>query len=83
MKKTVYQTTGTCSKQIELEMEGDVVRSVRFVGGCHGNLQGIAKLVEGMYATDVIQRLNGIQCGLKKTSCPDQLCRALEQALNN
>lgn len=79
--KTVYYTQGTCSQAIELELDGEVVKSVRFVGGCHGNLQGIARLVEGMKVGDVIARLNGIRCGMKATSCPDQLCRALEQAM--
>lgn len=79
--KTVYYTQGTCSQAIELELDGEVVKSVRFAGGCHGNLQGIARLVEGMKVGDVIARLNGIRCGMKTTSCPDQLCRALEQAM--
>ncbi|MBQ8282571.1 MAG: TIGR03905 family TSCPD domain-containing protein [Paraprevotella sp.] len=79
--KTVYYTQGTCSQAIELELDGVVVKSVRFAGGCHGNLQGIARLVEGMKVGDVIARLNGIRCGMKATSCPDQLCRALEQAM--
>lgn len=79
--KTVYYTQGTCSQAIELELDGEVIKSVRFVGGCHGNLQGIARLVEGMKVSDVIARLNGIRCGMKATSCPDQLCRALEQAM--
>ena len=79
--KTVYYTQGTCSQAIELELDGEVVKSVRFVGGCHGNLQGIARLVEGMKVGDVIARLKGIRCGMKATSCPDQLCRALEQAM--
>lgn len=79
--KTVYYTQGTCSQAIELELDGEVVKSVRFAGGCHGNSQGIARLVEGMKVGDVIARLNGIRCGMKATSCPDQLCRALEQAM--
>ena len=79
--KTVYYTQGTCSQAIELELDGEVVKSVRFAGGCHGNLQGIVRLVEGMKVGDVIARLNGIRCGMKATSCPDQLCRALEQAM--
>ncbi len=77
-----YQTSGTCSKLIEVSLDGDVVRSVHFVGGCHGNLQGISKLVEGMPAREVIGRLRGIRCGMKSTSCPDQLACALEQALS-
>ena len=78
--KTVYQTEGTCCRQIELEVDGDVVKSVRFLGGCHGNLQGIARLVEGMNVADVVSRLSGIRCGMKPTSCPDQLSLALRQA---
>lgn len=77
-----YQTSGTCSKLIEVSLDGDVVRSVHFVGGCHGNLQGISRLVEGMPAREVIGRLRGIRCGMKPTSCPDQLACALEQALS-
>ena len=77
--KSIFYTQGTCCKMIELEMDGDVVVSVRFAGGCHGNLQGIARLVCGMKAADVIARLDGICCGMKPTSCPDQLCRALEK----
>lgn len=80
--KTVYQTEGTCCKQIELEVDGDVVKSVRFLGGCHGNLQGIARLVEGMPVSDVVSRLSGIRCGMKLTSCPDQLTLALQQAVS-
>ena len=80
--KTVYQTEGTCCRQIELEVDGDVVKSVRFLGGCHGNLQGIARLVEGMNVADVVTRLSGICCGMKPTSCPDQLSLALRQAIS-
>lgn len=80
--KTVYQTEGTCCNQIELEVDGDVVKSVRFLGGCHGNLQGIARLVEGMNVADVVTRLSGIRCGMKSTLCPDQLSLALQQAVS-
>ena len=80
--KTVSQTEGTCCRQIELEVDGDVVKSVRFLGGCHGNLQGIARLVEGMNVADVVTRLSGIRCGMKSTSCPDQLSLALRQAVS-
>ena len=80
--KTVYQTEGTCCRQIELEVDGDVVKSVRFLGGCHGNLQGIARLVEGMNVADVVTRLSGIRWGMKPTSCPDQLSLALRQAIS-
>ena len=79
--KYTYMTKGTCSRQINLEMDGDVVRSVEFIGGCNGNLKGIGALVEGMKAEDVIDRVAGIQCGMKSTSCPDQLSIALKQAL--
>ena len=73
-----YNTHGTCSRQIEIEMGGDTVRSVRFIGGCTGNTQGLSRLVEGMQADEVIRRLKGIQCRAG-TSCPDQLARALER----
>ena len=74
----IYKTTGTCSSAINLEVEGDVIKSVSFTGGCNGNLQGISRLVEGMKVEDAISRLKGIRCGFKNTSCPDQLARALE-----
>ena len=73
-----YNTHGTCSRQIEIEMDGDTVRSVRFIGGCTGNTQGVARLVVGRNVDDVIQMLKGIQCR-GNTSCPDQLARALEE----
>ena len=72
-----YKTRGTCSQLINLELDGDVIKSVEFIG----NLQGISKLVTGMKAEDAIKRLEGIQCGFKPTSCPDQLAKALRQAL--
>lgn len=74
----IYRTSGTCCQQIEIETEGDTVKSVKFYGGCNGNTKGIAALVEGMKISDVIAKCKGIQCGLKGTSCPDQLARALE-----
>ena len=74
-----YITKGTCSREITVEMEGDVLKHVSFYGGCNGNLQGISALVEGMKVDDAISRLKGIRCGFKTTSCPDQLARALEQ----
>ncbi len=73
-----YKTKGVCSSAIDIEMDGDIIRHVKFSGGCHGNLQGISKLVEGMKADDAISRLKGIRCGFKNTSCPDQLAQALE-----
>jgi uncharacterized protein (TIGR03905 family) len=80
MKHIQYQTVGTCSKLIDVTAdENNTIQQVFFVGGCHGNLQGISKLVVGQQIDNVISRLNGIRCGSKSTSCPDQLCRALEQ----
>ena len=76
-----YKTQGTCSQMINLELDGDKIKSVEFIGGCHGNLQGISKLVEGMKAADAIERLEGIRCGFNPTSCPDQLAKALRIAL--
>jgi len=76
-----YATSGTCSKQIDFELDGNIIKAVAFTGGCHGNLQGISKLVEGMTAEEAIKRLRGIRCGSKTTSCPDQLAVALEAAL--
>lgn len=77
--KTTFYPQGTCCRQMDLDVEDGVVKSVTFYGGCHGNLQGISSLVRGMKVEEVIQRLDGIRCGMKPTSCPDQLCRALEQ----
>ena len=73
-----YTTQGTCSRTIEIEIENGTIGDVRFIGGCHGNLQGIGALVRGMKASDVISRLEGIRCATKPTSCPDQLARALK-----
>lgn len=78
-----YRTSGTCSRRILFDIEGDTVKNVKFEGGCHGNLQGIGALVEGMKIQDVISRLEGIRCGFKSTSCPDQLAKALKEAVNN
>lgn len=74
-----YQTKGTCSTSIDVEVENDVVKFVEFFGGCNGNLKGIASLVTGMKVDDAIAKLKGIRCGFKNTSCPDQLALALEQ----
>jgi len=76
-----YKTKGTCSTQIDLEVENGIIKNVAFTGGCNGNLQGVSKLVEGMKAEDAIAKLKGIRCGYKSTSCPDQLATALEQVL--
>ena len=75
-----YMTRGTCSRQILFDIEDGKVRNVKFISGCSGNTQGVAKLVEGMDVDEVISRLKGIRCGMKSTSCPDQLAKALEQA---
>lgn len=83
MTKT-YLTRGTCSRSIEIDMdENGIVKSVRFNGGCSGNTQGVAKLVEGMRASDVIAKLENIRCGFKPTSCPDQLAQALKGMIGN
>ena len=80
MKRIQYQTEGTCSQMIEVSAdENDVIHDVFFLGGCQGNLQGIASLVTGQKIDDVIPKLKGIRCGMKSTSCPDQLCIALER----
>ena len=73
-----YKTQGVCSSLIDIEMNGNTIESVKFTGGCNGNLQGISALVKGMTAKEAISRLKGIRCGFKNTSCPDQLARALE-----
>ena len=82
MKKMfTFYPEGTCSQMIEIELEGDTVGDVIFTGGCNGNLSGISKLIRGMKAEDVIGKLEGTTCGFKDTSCPDQLSKALKQAL--
>ena len=77
----VYKTQGTCSQATQLELDGDIIKSVEFVGGCSGNTQGVASLVQGMKAEEAIARLEGIRCGFKSTYCPDQLAKALKLAL--
>ncbi len=81
MSTYTYKTSGVCSKQIDLEMEGNVIRRVTFTGGCHGNTQGVAALAVGMTAEEYIKRCAGIRCGFKSTSCPDQLAEALKAYL--
>ena len=76
-----YQTKGTCSKQINLIIEDNIIKHVEFIGGCNGNLQGISKLVEGQNINDVISKLQGIDCNGKGTSCPDQLTKGIEAYL--
>lgn len=80
--KYEYETKGTCSRSIFFEIEDGKVKNVQFLGGCNGNLKGIGALVEGMAVEDVIARVEGIKCGMKSTSCPDQLANALKEAIN-
>lgn len=75
-----YKTSGTCSQRIFFEIDDGKLSNVQFLGGCNGNLKGISTLVEGMEIDQVIERLSGIKCGMKSTSCPDQLAKALQQA---
>lgn len=78
-----YQPKGVCSSAIDIDVQGDIIQSVTFTGGCNGNLQGISRLVTGMKVDDAISRLKGIKCGFKSTSCPDQLAQALESLKEN
>ncbi len=75
-----YKTRGTCSSQITFDIDGDIVTNVKFYGGCNGNLKGIAKLVDGMRVEDIAEKLSGVTCGFKSTSCPDQLAKAITEA---
>ena len=77
-----YKTKGTCSRSILFDIENGKVKNVQFIGGCNGNLKGIGALVEGLDVQDVISRVEGIHCGMKSTSCPDQLAQALKEAVN-
>lgn len=77
-----YKTSGVCSKKIDFEITDGKLYNVSFTGGCHGNLQGIGRLVEGMGVDEVISKLEGIRCGFKNTSCPDQLAKALKGLKN-
>ena len=77
-----YKTSGTCAKEIAFEIEDGKVKNVQYFGGCNGNLKGIGALVEGMEVDEVIRRVEGIRCGMKSTSCPDQLAEALKAAKN-
>jgi len=74
-----FKTKGVCSREINFEIENNIIKNVSFEGGCDGNLTGISKLVVGMSVDDVIERLNGVTCGSKSTSCPDQLSLALKE----
>ena len=77
----IYKTKGTCATSIDVEFKDGVIDSVKFTGGCNGNLQGISALVKGMKPEEAISRLKGIRCGFKPTSCPDQLAHALEEMI--
>lgn len=79
--KVEFKTKGTCSSLIEIQTEQGIIEEVRFQGGCNGNLKGICSLVKGMPVAEVIQRLEGIRCGARPTSCPDQLEQALKETL--
>ncbi len=76
----VFKTKGVCSDRIIVELDGDTIKHVEIVGGCSGNTQGVARLVQGMKVDDAISRLDGIRCGIRPTSCPDQLAQALKKA---
>ena len=82
MKHYAYKTQGVCSRMIDLDIDGDTVVKVTFTGGCSGNTQGVAALVAGMTIDEAISRIEGIHCGPRPTSCPDQLAQALEQYKN-
>lgn len=75
-----YKTKGTCSSEMIVELDGDIIKSVKIIGGCNGNSKGICSLVQGMNVDEVIRRCKGIRCGFKPTSCPDQLANALLEA---
>ena len=81
-KMFTFYPEGVCSMMIEIELDGDTIKDVVFTGGCNGNLSGISKLIKGMKAEEVIDKLEGTRCGFKDTSCPDQLSKALRRALN-
>ena len=79
--KYQYTPRGVCSRAFEFEVEDGIIQSIQIMGGYHGNLQGIARLLEGMQVEDAIRRMEGVRCGMKATSCPDQIAQALKQAL--
>lgn len=81
MDSLSYRTQGTCSRQINIELKEGLIDSVEFIGGCNGNLQGISALVKGMTPQEAISKIKGIRCGMKSTSCPDQLAKALEKMI--
>jgi len=79
----IYEPKGVCSTEIQIDVQDNIIKSVAFIGGCNGNLQGISALVKDMPVDEAISRLKGIRCGFKSTSCPDQLARALEMTKQN
>lgn len=81
--KYTYVPHGVCSRKIEVDIEDSIIKEVKFTGGCSGNTQGVAALIKGLDVNDAIARLKGIRCGMRSTSCPDQLAHALEEALLN
>ena len=81
MKTLTYRPRGVCAGRIDVAIRGTVLESVKFIGGCSGNTQGVAALVVGMEADEAVRRLRGIRCGMKPTSCPDQLANAIEACL--
>lgn len=78
MEKFTYKTHGVCAREIEIQLDGNIITDAKFIGGCSGNTQGVAALVKGMTVEEAISRLEGIRCGFKSTSCPDQLATALK-----
>ena len=78
----IYKPQGVCSREIQFDIENGVIKSLKFTGGCEGNLKGLCALTEGMKVSDVIKKMKGIRCGAKATSCPDQLAKALEETVS-
>lgn len=82
MKSMIYKPEGVCTQEMDIHLDGTKIKSVDFYGGCNGNTQGIGRLIEGMEIDEVIERLDGIKCGFRNTSCPDQLAKALKAIKN-
>ena len=82
METHVFKPIGVCSREMKISYEGDTIVNVEVVGGCNGNLQGLSSLVKGMKLQDAIERLEGIKCGMKNTSCPDQMSKAFKEIVN-
>ena len=78
-----FKPSGVCSREMIIDLDGDIIKSVKIIGGCAGNTVGVTRLIEGMKIEEAIKRLKGIPCGFRSTSCPDQLSIALEEAKNN